>query len=225
MSTSTAAYCAIADVKLCLPPSYNQTTLPDATITAAVLDMSRIIDTDLQDQFFAFNAIGGTPATPSAIEQFCIWRTAVRCYEILSVSGLFDPKSWVEKYMGWYERGPDGNGGVVALRLGKIKIPTETTSSEAISWGAEPLGDNQHKFAAAPKYVIPRSVAITGMVWGVDFTVHYDSRYRGSILTKLGDFVNEAGATVSTIASYDWSYYRNFEIQERPNVMGVIIRA
>ncbi len=214
MSTTTNVYCASADVTALIPPGYNTTTLSSANITAYILDASRRVDADLKDKFWPFNDTAhATIPTPSAIEQLAIWLAATRCYHKLGISGRPKPGGFVEQMTTAYHKG------IEDILTDKTVIPTETASAEAITWSVEPLDDNQYKLACAPKSVIRGSVIMTGMILGADFDVRYEERYRGPILYKLSDLKNEAGSTVSTV-TYDWTYYRNREIQERPNIEG-----
>lgn len=219
MTTSTNPYAARADVIVKLPQGYNASLLANADIDAYILDASREIDARLRDMYWPFNSITGTPATPAMIEHLCIMRSTIMCYDELTIAG--------------HVPGPDGFMSHLWTRYlddiqkiidGKTVIPTETTSTETISWGAEPLDDDEHLFACSPKYVIPESVVITGLENGLDFAVLYKGENRGSILKKLSDFKNEAGTTLTTIASYDWSYKRYFENQPASPLWGTITR-
>jgi hypothetical protein len=222
VSLSTNAYCNDADVTIRLPNGYNTTTLTPAMVTAYVGRASRIVDAAIGDIYWPFNAItDSTNPTPPFIQEMTIYRAIPICYEKLWIAGRANPAddAYVQHCLAMFREA------VTDLREGRAIIPTGTTSSETISWGAEPLDDDEHKFAASPKFVIPASVVCTGMIWGEDFDVRYDQRVRGSILLKMSDFKNESGTEVLTIASYDWSYKRVMEVQESAPLIGRVVRA
>jgi hypothetical protein len=199
-----AAYFLFTSITATLPDQWDS-VLSTPQQTAIVTRASARTD-DLFPDYMPFPAIGGTPATPQAVQEIAELLGLAEAYRVLGVAGFEISDDSAELERRAVEKASRYAAGGTAV------IARVTATDEVIAWGSNTWYPVDHVFAAGAYEVIRGSVRITGYRNGIDFDVLYRPEIRAWTMTCLN------GAIVNgTKVSYEYSYERHREI-ERPGI-------
>jgi len=202
-----SAYCSDAQANRFLPSSHGLTLAAYKTEAAALLDAR------LSPRYWTpFPDVTATPATPVELQTPAAMLTAWLAWLTLGATNRFSDVSPCQFMFEQAER-----------LLAAIMDPDPTTpqlslvqvTDEAMTFGTDPLDDDEYKLAASPKTVIPASVTIAGYEYGVDFVVGYKVENRGWVLTRLTAEIVDGHKV-----SYQYSYLKQVEIDLPPTYAG-----
>ena len=209
-----ASYCQSTDITPYLPTGHGI-----SSFTAIITGASALVDAKLSPRYWTpFPDYNGTPATPAIVARAAVFFGAWLSWQQIAPSNRFG-ESQADK---WWEMASKICDELLNDDPNTAQIPLETISSETMTnLGAGPLEATEYKLAVSPKTVIPESVAISTYMYGEDFTVGYDIRHRGWILTII-----DTGITAASTVSYQYSYLKKMELDLPPKYTGGrIVRA
>jgi hypothetical protein len=206
-----ADYTTTTQVKRWLPSNYSSTTLPDSTISSIIRERSAYVDDSLP-RYWEFNSVTDSPATPKLIQEITTWLVAHECLHILGMSDRFGEGSLTWRLREWAE------DRLEKLRRGELRISPET-KTETMTFGTDPLDDDEFLTGIAPKEIIPQSIQISGYELDEDFQAYYSHANRGWIIRRLTSDITDG-----TSVTYDWTYLKQREIDTLPVRVGVVYR-
>lgn len=191
----------------------DQAILADVGITLfdLVRDASAIVETDLEPLYWSFpdvtGADGQTILTPVYVQNI----VALKAISLgkMSVGQLSEINPQDDGAQQTYEARYLAR--VNDLRTNAANIPVVRVTGEAMTFGTDPLGDNEYKYnpqsiGLAGFEVIPESVRVTGYQNGIDFDSRLSVRDRGWLFVRYDSAIVDA-----TTVSYDFTYRKQRE--------------
>ena len=182
-----------------LPSDYSTTILTTAKMTANIAKSSRMTDSFLPN-YWPFQDVAGTPATPGLINRLATVIGAMLGLDTLQMSDRSSEDSIYQRYA------KEADQIIGDLRSGESVIQETSISSEALTFGGTGYNSDLAPLGSAETEIIPKSVEIGTDEWGVDFTVYFSEEHRRYVVKRI--------ATLSAAtASYNYSLLKRREKQ------------
>lgn len=203
-----STYCTDAQVNRWLPANHG------LTLTTYKTDAAALVDSRLSPRYWVpFPDVTATPATPVEIQLPASLLTAWLALLALNPTRRANDDGSQEVRL--YERAERLLAAIMDPDPDTAQTAQVQVTAEAMTFGTDPLDDDEYKLAASPKTVIPASAVISGYEYGVDFAITYKVENRGWILTRLTAEIVDA-----MTVSYLYSYLKQTEIDLPPTYAG-----
>jgi hypothetical protein len=180
-------------------------------IASLITEASAIVHGDLSEVYWGFPDVTDTPATPDIIADVTAMKVGILAQTEL---GNLNRQDVVGEQLRWlighYQTMIDG------LRDGERNVPQVTVSAEAMTFGTDPLDDNEYAFDPGALgldgfEVVPESVRVSGFEYGFDFDVRFNEHNRSWVLVR-----HDSGIVDTTEVTYKISYRKPREKAKTP---------